>query len=336
MIFFACHKHPFQANDGRPRGAELSVQSIMRHLLSAGHRVAATAPGWRLTKEIEGVEFFPWGSLPETVGFSDLVITWGRVAHEAAGWANAFGVPYILMVRFWRNVCPLPAGDLNTREVPTEFVRRNEWMFRCAASVITNTRYSAEAIRRIYGREAVVSYVPIQEPSDWKVMDSAGGHLTIITPEIYGELELVAALSALRKYRFLVVNPGEQRGAFEALHSVTVIDYTADMDRDVWGRTSILLQPVYYNDICGTRRTTIEALSRSIPVVASDRCGMSEKVSAGLLVSRDADSGEWQRRIDEILENYPSAQVEARYDWERYDTAAQLEVFRAEVEKAIR
>lgn len=248
--------------------------------------------------------------------------------------AIQIGKPYILMVRFWKNVAPLPAGDLMSRQIDRTFTENRQTMFDAASAVITNTRYSAKVIKRWYGRKAIVSYVPIAgevEPLPY------GKFLTIISPEIYGEATLISALAQkLPDNEFLIINPWKHEVArFASMgENVQVFTYRADM-REVWAKTRILLLPIYENDICGTRRVTIEGFRHAVPVIANRRCGVWEKIPERMMIDREAGADAWIRKIKEVEEKYQTFQKLAVKAFEGYDTAGQLEVFRREILKAV-
>jgi glycosyltransferase involved in cell wall biosynthesis len=95
----------------------------------------------------------------------------------------------------------------------------------------------------------------------------------------------------------------------------------------VWAKTKLLLVPINYNDICGTRRVTIEAFRHGIPVLISDRCGVAEKVPAPMLIPAEAPADVWQAKIGEVTENYEQYRCHAEKAWTVYDTATELANF---------
>ena len=335
-VLFICHNPP---NGLRPRGAEHSVGAIMRYLMHEGMQVAAYHPN-AVDDIRDGISYYNNDtSLTELVEWCDVVLTWGRAARDTMTYCRALGKPYILMVRWWRNVVPLGMepetriGDLMRRSVDREFAEYAAPVFRNASAVITNTEYAAGVIKRWHGITATVSYVPI--PGQSVGQGNPDGALTIVTPEIYGELYLVSSLAPkLTGERFLIVNcPERLRARFESIGpNVHVLDYVPDMET-VWAETKTLLVPVYENDICGTRRVTIEAMRHGIPVIATDRSGMNEKVPPPFLVPRDATSAWWMERIRDISDNYPVFSALAHDTFRAYDTPAQLSIFRDAIQQ---
>lgn len=309
-IAVVCHKPITTAT---PRGGEKSVRAIVEYLRERGHTVETTN-GTPTKKFICGF---------------DLALTWGRPAVETARICKEAGRPLCLMVRFWKNIAPLPAGDLAARPVDHRFTEARRELFEHASAIITNSKYAKAIIHR-WQPDAVgkthVSYVPITG----KFLQSGDpdGALTIVTPEVYGEFQLVKQLTdELPEQKINVVNADE----IDVLRFGNLSPYVnaygyCDMS-EVFRKTKILLVPVYSNDICGTRRVTIEAFRHGVPVIAMDRSGMCEKVPPTMLIRREAGPAEWVLKIREIECNYELFQRRARAAWERYDTAVELEGF---------
>lgn len=301
------HKDPYSPN---PRGGELSVRAIVEYLREKGHGVNLHSSAW----------------LP-MIENCDIVLTWGKPAMRTAIVCKDYKKPLALMVRFWRNIAPLPAGNLMTREIDHAFTEEKRLIFETASAIITNTHYARRVIERwqpVSRGKVHVSYVPIL--GQYEPRANPNGKILVITPEIYGEQWLVNGLAELMPdEQFLVVN-SDERFFKSNLPNVEIRGY-CDMD-EVWPEAKLLLVPVYGNDICGTRRVTIEAMRRGIPVLASDRCGMREKLPKVMLMPADADIGFWGDVINTFIRGmYRSYQVVARETWEEYNTPAQLEKF---------
>jgi hypothetical protein len=253
-------------------------------------------------------------------------MTWGSPAEDTARVCERLKKPLLLMVRFWKNIAPLPAGNLMEREIDHIFTASKLHLFETATAIVTNTDYSRKVIERwqpISKGKVHVSYVPIM--GEYDPIPEPGKSITVITPEIYGENWLVNGLAKLMPdQRFLVVNAKPQY--FTARHrNIEVRGY---MDQgEIWKRTRVLLVPVYENDICGTRRVTIEAMRRGVPVLATCACGMREKVLSSYVLPRDADLIQWKNAIANINSDTEAFIGLANSDWTHYNTPAQLEKF---------
>lgn len=302
------HKDPYTPN---PRGGELSVRAIVEYLRGKGHGV--------------NMHSSPWLPMIENC---DLVLTWGKPASATATVCRDYKKKMVLMVRFWRNIAPLSGGvgNLMTRDIDHAFAEEKRHIFETASAIITNTHYARKVIERwqpVSAGKVHVSYVPIL--GDFEQSGDLNGKITVVTPEIYGENWLINGLAELMPAeRFLVVN--SDRRWFTAKHP-NIEEYGYMDMEEVWRQTKVLLVPVYGNDICGTRRVTIEAIRRGIPVIASDACGMGEKLSARVLMRRKATTKEWKGEIEDHNLYYDYFRRISKKTWKKYDTPAQLEKF---------
>ena len=268
-----------------PRGAEKSVAMIAGYLKGCGHDVIITAAR---------------GVFEQVAASADCVLTWATAAPLTHEICTRLGVPYILMIRWWRLIQPLPPGRLLERPIDTEFVERHRPIFEDAHAVVTNNRWATKVIKRYYGVLAHVSYVP--KPSGGVL--AAGnpyGSITIITPDKdLGEKDFVSELATLMpEQKFLAVNSGGGWGGANVEH----MPYAPDMEV-VYRRSKFILYPIYHNDVCGTSRVKIEAAQYGVPCIANDRCGFLEQ--GGVPVSDGAPASEWAERIGRMDGRYPA------------------------------
>lgn len=304
-VLIICHKN---VNSDMPRGGEKSVGSIANYLKLKGHSVTLTT------------------AVPQVSAITkyDVVTSWGKVAYQAFRGSQSAGVPFVLMVRFWRNVAPRPAGRLMERPIDMSFRAIMKPMYKYASAVITNTRWAAKAIARWHfeARGKIhVSYVPVL--GQFKQSGKKDGVLLIVTPEIYGEYRLVEWISQNTQERCLVINCDHwQKIKFNTLPGVTALGYM-DMEK-VWANTKALLVPIYNNDICGTKRVTIEAFRHGVPALVQLGCGAEEKVSYNMRVAANAPFETWGKEIAKLTAEHQEYQHLARKSWETYGTADHL------------
>lgn len=302
------HKNPYTDN---PRGGELSVRAIVEYLREKGHEVGlSSAP------------------IESNIKEADLVLTWAKPALATALTCYKVRTPLVTMVRFWKNICPLPSGNLMTRAIERQFIEEKAPIFHYSSAIITNNVYAKKVIERwqpISKGKVHVSFVPIV--GEFNQSGDRDGYLTIVTPEIYGESQLIKELTKLMpNEKFLTVNTsGYNRLLLKDTKSVDIRGYM-NMD-EVWRQTKALLLPIYFHDVCGTSRVVIEAIQHGIPVIASDRCGLSEKIPPSMLVSRNAKPEEWSAKITDINTHYRRYCNVAKKNWEKYDTEGNLEKF---------
>jgi len=309
-ILLAAHKNPYGKN---PRGGENSVRIICDYLIEKGHKLDIWCHG-------DGVNL-----LQHKAFLAEYILTWGKAAPFVAKNTNR---PYMLMVRFWRNVQPLPVGDLMNDNLNTNFIAGNHKLFTRAHTIISNNQYSCDVIKRCHQVQAVPVYVPILGETVEREEDGGQLRLTMVTPEIYGEYDLMQKIRELRpEWNWLIVNSGDPR--FHGTHDESIVVLPYMPSDNIWSRTKVLLSPVYNSDICGTRRTPIEAMRHGIPVISQDRCGIGEKIPC--LLPRNATARDWIGEIDWVLNNYEEKSAQAHKTFNQYDTNGEL----AKIERAI-
>ena len=329
-ILIACHRHLYSPHRG---GGETSMAIIAEYLQGEGFDVACWVNPHTTGKSRSGILFLG-GALENLIAGADAVLSWGSTAFQAYTYCRRFSKPFILSVRWWRNVVDVSGmiGDLSRRS-------RERWhdtrqpMFDYAAAVITNNNYSAGIIERFYNRKALVSYVPI--PGQATRAGKANGAIVAISPNKgIGERRALLDIEAhLPQGEKMIIVNAQQRQYHRT--KIEVVPYMQNLN-DIWRRAKVFIQPIYGNDICGTLRTTIEAQQHGVPVIANARCGLDEKVPAGNLVPYSASTREWVEKIREVSQDWQARSEEALDVFQQYDTPAQLGIFKREIEKALK
>lgn len=337
-ILVVAHKHPVLFN---PRGGEKSMRIIIEHL-AKNHEVDVIVKGGKkvpqgsVYTEHNGIKYqchsndeFNIRLQPLVYGY-DCMLTWGTATPLTAKACIQHNKPYVLMVRWWRLIQPLPPGDLLNRKIDQEFVRRHWHIFQQAKAVITNNIWATKVINRYYDVKAKVSYVPLADESI-KGFGNSGGPVLLVTPEKgLGELGLVKKLSKQLPHRqFLLVNCKKPE-LYSQLPNVTATGYVVNME-EVYQKAGILIYPVYNNDVCGTSRVAAEAMQYGIPCIANDRSGICEKGMAK--VSRNARPQEWAEAIEYHYERYREVSNLMHASIRRYNTKKQLSVIQKAIEK---
>lgn len=293
--------------------------------LSQWHEVVAFVEGYS-DEFNEGIRY-TGSNLRDEIRNCDLAFCWASTAHITAKKCIKYDKPYILMVRWFRLIQPLPPGDLMKRPIDSLFVADHEYIFKNAFAVITNTNYVCEVIDRYYGVRAITSYVPVLGEPEKK--GKKDGYITIVTPsQDLGEWPLIESVSEFENV--LAVNCTDEEINRYSHLKIRMLSY-CDMDW-VWDNTSILLMPVYYNDRNGQGRVTTEAHRRGIPVIANNRCGMGEIIPEDHLLERNASPEDWILKIKEIRKNYSKHQNIALKSF--YPAEPQLEIFKQKVNEA--
>lgn len=314
-----CAHKPLSADprfpQNRPRGGEKSV-GLIRDYLSR-HYPVLTA--------VANTDTFSDHIRP-----GDVALTWGIAAEETMMACQARGAPFILMVRWFRNVCPVPpVGDLRFRVIPPAFRERKKLLFDRASTVICNNRYTAEVVERIYDRPCEVSYVPVSgglaghgnpEGPVVLVTDGKGLGAERIVLELAGMLPGV-------QFQIINATSGAPYGKYQ---NITVLGYTDDMEK-IWSQAGIMIYPAY-DDVCGTSRVAPEAMRHGVPCLANDRSGICEK---GMIsIPRDASSTAWAHTIEKIYSNYPAFSNRMRETYRNYDSPGELSVYHEAIKSA--
>lgn len=292
--------------------------------LSKWHEVTAFVEN-SSNEELNGVNYVG-ENLNEEILKCDMSFCWASTARITAKKCIKLNKPYILMVRWFRLIQPLPPGDLMKRPIDNLFVLDHQFIFSEAFAIIANTDYVCDVIKRYYGVNAVTSYVPVL--GEAKKQGNENGYVTLVTPsQDLGEWPLIESLS--KKENIFVANCTDQE-MFKYSHlQISMAPYT-DMDI-VWESTSILIMPVYFNDRNGQGRVTTEAHRRGIPVISVDRCGMGEIIPEEHLLPRNASPNDWINKIKEIRENYSAHEQIAINAF--YPAEDQLKIFKDKIDE---
>lgn len=329
-ILIAAHRHPLKNLNG---GAEFSVRIIMKYLRNCGYEVFL----WINSGEDEVIEGFQCfsGGLESHVKASNCVLTWGRPAKQVASLCIKNNTAYVLMMRWFRNLVDvsLPIGDLMTKPINRKFQQEHQFLFDNASAVITNNYYSSDLIRHYYDVKALVSYVPIEGQSN--PIANKNGYITLVSPH-NNLLEKKTFIEIKNHYgsndQYHVVNPPNGDVAEYQRANIKITPFTRNM-KDIWRQSKIMVQPMYQNDICGTLRTSIEAQQHGVPVIVNMRSGIEEKVKN--VIPREATMRDWIKKIHEISVNWEKYSQAAIDEFNNYDTPAQLEIFKKEIEKCV-
>lgn len=290
---------------GKPRGGEISM-SIIRDAMEAAGIETRVA-----------VHLMDSYAPLNDVG---CILTWGRAASTASDLAKHLRIPYIVSVRWWRNVVPNvnEIGDLSRASKSTDYFRTR--LFRDAFRTITNNEYSANVLRRMFDIEPLVSYVPITTPIGGNG-NPKGATLLVTDNKGLGEREVLRGLAeAMPDREFIVVNAHYKYRE----PNIEAIRYVDDMET-IWPRVGILIYPNYLNDVCGTSRVAAEAMSRGIPAIANDRAGICEKGMLG--ISRDAFIPDWVAAIETVFQEYEVFSADAVGRMQNYNSDEQLAVY---------
>jgi len=306
-VLVAAHNDPYN----NPRGGERSVARIIQYLQQRGHEVdVLSRKRGTMTPDQFDSNIFDF------VKEYDRVITWADAAPVTAKACLMAGVPYVLMVRWWKNVVPIPPGRLDDQEYGP-FQDQKAFMFNNAHATITNNYWAALQVDTFFERMPKVSYVPVEGPPSPSY--DPNGQVGVITPDKQlGEWEVINEVA--KEHHVLAVNSLKPSNN----PNVETTGYT-DLE-DIWGELKCILLPAYYNDVCGCSRIAFEAAQHGVPVYASDACGFDEWIPKEWLIPLDFPLSAWRNVIGEQskYEHSRAFELYVKY-WEK--VPKNLEVF---------
>ena len=327
QVLIYCHR-PLLLN---PRGGEISVWIIAKFLRRHGHEVTCVHPSWpyqAFTHPEEDIAFCAEKDLGQLR--PDVVLSWGIASSLAHHYCVQRDIPHIMMVRWWRNVAPIPPGDLRSIVIPDDFYNAHSPLFEYASSIICNNEYAARIVEKYYAvaGKTAVSYVPLDNTGDKSNRARDGGCITLVSPEKHlGEPDLINALARRLPHRtFYLPNTNNP---WQAPRNVRFSPW----DTDWVERTDMVLYPVYYNDVCGTSRVFIEAARYGIPSIMTNRSGLCEK--GGYEIDREATADDWVDAIERMYAHPKEALATSRHFFATYHNGAQLRTFQSAIEEAL-
>jgi glycosyltransferase involved in cell wall biosynthesis len=220
-----------------------------------------------------------------------------------------------------RNRRPAVQVVHNTNRLTTRFLARR------TALVVYNTQW----LHRKLGRRARALVV---HPPVWgdDHRTQRGDAITLVNPiPAKGAATFYALAERMPDLPFLAVEGGYQRDEQirrADLPNVTWQPHTADMCRDVWARTRVLLMPSDYES---WGMVGIEAMHSGIPVIAHPTPGLRESLAgAGTFLDRD-DVDAWEQAIRRLYDDEAAAQ-RARQRAAELDPRPELDAFVRAVE----
>lgn len=280
------HAHVHFYPPYRMAGSETMIHTMMRALVAAGHDVTVVVsemPEAPLEWVHDGVP---------VVSMRGVSAATARVVLDRPD----------VVVTHHQNAAPaiLGARRIGAQSV---FVMHNSFgMNRQILSIqpdltVFNTEWIARAWQHLAGRWMVV------RPPVWphEHATTPGDHVTLVNLSRHKGVEVFQRMSRVFPavpFLGVVGGHGEQI-TWGHTPNVTIIPQTADMRRDVWSRTRVLLVPSVYESY---GMVAAEAMASGIPVIAQPTPGLQECVAGGgFFANRDAPAS-WVVKLRELLE----------------------------------
>ncbi|MBC9914695.1 non-ribosomal peptide synthetase [Chitinophaga varians] len=211
-----------------------------------------------------------------------------------------------------------------------------------AVLTVTISRFVADYIRQYSGREAMVCHPPHYGRGPFHNLGSIhNSYVLMVNPCQVKGLEILTGLAAAAPTRTFAVIPGwgttpRDLRRMEEFPNIIFLENTADLD-ELFKKVSVLLMPSIWEE--GFGMIVVDAMLRGIPVISSDRGGISEaKQGTGFQIPilpvrrflNEHDEHEfpvpdippqdivpWLAALDELLGNEQVYARESHLSWER-------------------
>ncbi|MFD2248929.1 glycosyltransferase involved in cell wall biosynthesis [Pseudochelatococcus lubricantis] len=255
-------------------GSETMMHGLARSLHDGGHNVVTLGvrdtPG---SVVLDGVTVLSGGEARRRwrLGRFDVVITHHSESLRVIPAARSRGIKSTLLVH--------SDEDHISRQIEAS-----------PDLVVYNTKW----VREAFGVPGMVVHPPVR-PEDHAT--TPGDAVTLVNLNRDKGAEVFYELARrLPDVQFIGVRGGHGAQITRPGPNVTILDGTADMKRNVWSRTSILLMPSLHESygLAG-----MEAMASGIPVIANPTAGLCEALGdAGVFIDReDVDGYEAQLRL---------------------------------------
>lgn len=323
-ILARLHAYPPRHN----AGAEWAAHSLLRDLAAHGHQVEvwlSEVTGQRLPFDLDGVRVIPATTHNAFAGAvragRSVVVSHLENVRSAASAARGWGRPLVVLAH---NTFPATFRAIGSGTTALA-VYNSEWMAAAA------DKHFAENPKLVKPGASVVVRPPVRA-ADYRAIP--GDRVTLINLYVNKGSDVFWQLAERMPDRqFLAVRGSYGDQLVKDLPNVEIVDNMpgADMAKQVYGRTRILLMPSEYES---WGRTGVEACASGIPVIASPTPGLQESLGdAGIYVDRGDVDG-WQKAIEALDDSdaYRKASVAAKKRSRQLDPSADLARWREAIE----
>lgn len=165
--------------------------------------------------------------------------------------------------------------------------------------------FNTDWVRQHYAARRAIppqSRTIVVHPPIWAEQHATapGDAVTLVNLNRDKGAQLLYALAArMPEVRFAGVVGGHGQQIIRRASNVEILPHTANMRRDVWARTWVLIMPSIYESY---GMAGVEAMASGIPVIAAPTPGLRESLGdAGVFVDRNDLDG-WEREVRRLLD----------------------------------
>lgn len=287
-------------------GSEIMGHELAKALAKRGHDVTVYAPEMRTNAKLDGVTILGGRACMVRLNSEryDVIVAQHKLFRQAYSIAKAKKSKIIGTLH---NDNALTRRDLT---LPADlWVCNTEWL------------------RAELGVQSLVVH-PIVHATEHATQ--RGNHVTLVNLiPAKGSTLFYELARRMPDVQFLGVQGGYGKQVIHRLPNVRIIPNTADMRRDVWAHTRILLMPSEYESY---GMAGVEAMASGIPVIAHPTLGLRESLgSAGIFIERDEPDA-WEREIRRLLAGDEAESKAARARSAEIDSRAEVGAFCEAVE----
>ena len=278
-------------------GSETMLHAMLRALAEAGHKVEVVVTEHRrgpTEYTHEGVRVRcagrgrPVPELLDEIG-ADVLVSHHQEAPNASHYARArrvAGRPAPAVVHLVHNTFA-PTVAVTRRWRPDLIVFNTSWV----------RQHFVQRRGIPAGDRTLVVHPPV-----WAEQHAAspGDAVTLVNLNRDKGGEILYQLAArMPDVRFAAVIGGHGQQIVRRVPNVEIVPHTANMRRDVWARTRLLIMPSIYESY---GMAGVEAMASGIPVIATPTPGLREALGDAAVFLSRRELGRWESAIRSLLD----------------------------------
>lgn len=265
-------------------GAGTMMRDLLESLVERGWDARVSLFGNQPPSLINGVKVNSHEGIPP-----DVVITHLGGSPRARREAERFRVPLVHLVH---NTSEATVGFL--AQNPDFVIFNSNWVRSYHETRKRSNKRNPEVWPSVVVRPPALDFpVPLARP---------GGKVTLVNLVANKGTDVFYCLAeAFPEQEFLAVQGGyeQEKQLFKYLPNVEFRNYSENLN-DIYGDTSILVVPSIYESYS---RCAVEAMSRGIPVIASNTLGLQECLG-GIPTYPRKDFGLWCKTLEGVIGNW--------------------------------